>query len=152
MRIESGVTSVSWTPAEQATRLPALPFAFHAPRFDDTPPPERLDDLDSLRAELPFCGANKLRAWIEVEDGRVVDSGYGRAAGSSGSVGSTWAKARSQCPPYRYRTCDSPRGSTATPSASCRRRAVKPAFRFCGAVAVGSFYGSSRQSSGPRSP
>jgi hypothetical protein len=84
LRIESVVTSISWTPAEFATSLPVLPFGLRAPRYHDVPPPQQLDDLDSLREEPAFCGANVLEAWIEVESGRIVDSGYGEGGGSVG--------------------------------------------------------------------
>ena len=84
VRAESAVSSISWTPAELATSLPLFPFALRAPRYADTPPPQQIDDLDSLREELAFCGANVLRAWIEVEDGRIVDSGYGEGGGYVG--------------------------------------------------------------------
>jgi Cyclic nucleotide-binding domain len=39
-----------------------------------------IDNLDKLRQEDAFREANELRAWIEVEDGRIVDYGHdGRA-------------------------------------------------------------------------
>jgi hypothetical protein len=84
LRAESVVTSISWTPAEFAISLPVLPFALRAPSYDDVPPPQQLDDRDSLREEVPFCGANVLQAWIEVENGRIVESGYGEGGGYVG--------------------------------------------------------------------
>ena len=44
-----------------------------------------LDDLEALKAADRFRFANELRAWIEVEDGRIV--GHGHAGG--GQIGST---------------------------------------------------------------
>ena len=43
-----------------------------------TPPPEHLEegDLERLRAEDRFREANRLAAWIDVEDGRIVSHGY----------------------------------------------------------------------------
>src|SRR5207247_2518141 len=51
----------------------------------DPPPPEVLEDLDALKAADRFRVANHLRAWIEVDDGRIGD--YGHAGG--GQIGST---------------------------------------------------------------
>jgi hypothetical protein len=45
----------------------------------DDPPPDRIDgpsDLEQLRDADRFREANLLHAWIEVEDGSIVDSGY----------------------------------------------------------------------------
>jgi cyclic nucleotide-binding protein len=85
LRIESSVTSLSWIPmgamegagTELAFRLGIAHY--------DPPPPEVLDDLARLRNEDRFRFANNLRAWIEVEDGRIV--GHGHAG--QGHIGST---------------------------------------------------------------
>jgi hypothetical protein len=50
-------------------------FAIGASHFDN-PPPEVLTDLDGLFAAEGFRFANRLAAWIEVEDGRIADAGY----------------------------------------------------------------------------
>jgi hypothetical protein len=42
----------------------------------DQPPPDRLDDLESLRTSDRFREANELRAFIEVDDGRIVTAGH----------------------------------------------------------------------------
>lgn len=78
MRIQSSVTSVSWIPSEAVEGLPKLPFTFGVAHYDD-PPPDRVDQIDTMhRADL-FREANELKAWIEVEDGKIVDYGhYGR--------------------------------------------------------------------------
>jgi len=75
MRFESSVTSVSWIPSESVAGLYKTGFAVGASHPDD-PPPEVLEDLDGLFAAEKFRFANRLAAWIEVEDGRVVDAGY----------------------------------------------------------------------------
>jgi hypothetical protein len=75
MRIESSVTSVSWIPSESVSGVFKTGFAIGASRFDD-PPPEVLRDLDGLFAAERFRFANRLAAWIEVNDGRIVDAGY----------------------------------------------------------------------------
>jgi Cyclic nucleotide-binding domain len=75
MRIESSVTSISWIPSEAVEGLPKLPFSFGVAHYDQ-PPPDKLMDIDTMhRADL-FREANELKAWIEVEDGRIVDHGH----------------------------------------------------------------------------
>ncbi len=51
----------------------------------DDPLPDHIDDLEALREADKFRFANELRAWIDVEDGRVVDAGYS----AGGHMGST---------------------------------------------------------------
>ena len=85
MRIESSVTSLSWIPLGAMEGAGSeLAFRFGIAHYDP-PPPEVLEDLEALRAADRFRFANELRAWIEVEDGRIVD--YGHAGG--GKIGST---------------------------------------------------------------
>jgi hypothetical protein len=89
MRIEKSVTAVTWIPSEAIEGMPKLPFELGITHYD-APPPDRLDegDLERLRDADRFREANELRAWVEVEDGKIVDSGYaGRAL-----VGSTHIK------------------------------------------------------------
>jgi hypothetical protein len=75
MRIESSVTSLSWIPTEAIPGLPKAPFEIGFTHYDE-PPPDRIEDLEALRVADRFRFANELRAWIEVEDGRIVDQGY----------------------------------------------------------------------------
>ena len=75
MRIEKKVVSVSWIPSEAIEGMTKLPFEMGVAKYDD-PPPDKLDDPGALvKADLARF-ANELRAWIEVEDGRIVDHGY----------------------------------------------------------------------------
>jgi hypothetical protein len=76
MRVESSVTSVSWIPSEAIEGLPRLPFEMGVGHYDD-PPPDVLGDLETLRAAGKFRFANHLRAWVEIEDGRIT--GFGQA-------------------------------------------------------------------------
>ena len=78
MRFESSVTSVSWIPSDSVSGLYEAGFAVGASHSDDPPPDviKDLAELDALRAAERFRFANRLAAWIEVEDGRVVDAGY----------------------------------------------------------------------------
>jgi Cyclic nucleotide-binding domain len=75
MRIQSSVISVSWIPSEAVTGLTKLPFEVGFTHYDN-PPPHVIEDLEALGAADGFRFANKLSAWIEVEDGRIVDHGY----------------------------------------------------------------------------
>ena len=84
MRIESSVTSLSWIPSEAVRGMTKLPFELGVAHYDD-PPPDVVEDLQALRLADRFRFANELRAWIEVEDGRVVDHGHA----GRGHIGST---------------------------------------------------------------
>src|SRR3954452_23393020 len=76
MRIASSVTSISWIPSEAVEGLPKLPFTFGVAHYDD-PPPDRIDHIETMhRADL-FREANELKAWIEVDGGKIVDHGHG---------------------------------------------------------------------------
>jgi len=75
MRFESSVTSVSWIPSEMVSGPIKAGFAVGMAHYDD-PPPDVIDDLSALHAAEKFRFANRLAAWIEVADGRVVDAGY----------------------------------------------------------------------------
>jgi len=89
MRIESSVTSISWIPSDAVKGMPKVPFELGVAHYDD-PPPERLGplDLDRLTDEDAFRESNDLRAWIEVEDGKIVDAGYS----GEGHIGVTRVK------------------------------------------------------------
>ena len=79
MRLESSVTSVSWIPSEAVTGA-VLKGTFEAgfTHYDD-PPPDELDDLEEMRLAGAFRFANHLAAWVEIEDGQIVDAGYSGA-------------------------------------------------------------------------
>lgn len=84
MRFESSVTSLTWIPLEAVEGITRLPFSARVTHYDP-PPPDVLEGLEQLHAADRFRFANQLRAWIEVEAGRVV--GYGQ--GGSGWIGAT---------------------------------------------------------------
>jgi Cyclic nucleotide-binding domain len=75
MRIESSVTSLSWIPLGATEGFNRLSFGLRVAHYDP-PPPEVLGDLDQLEATGRFRFANRLQAWIEVQDGRIVDAGH----------------------------------------------------------------------------
>jgi hypothetical protein len=74
-RFESSVTAVSWIPSEAITGLPKIPFELGVTHYDE-PPPEQIENLEELRTTDRFREANELRAFIEVEDGRIVSAGH----------------------------------------------------------------------------
>jgi hypothetical protein len=84
MRIESSVTSISWIPQEAVEGVTKLPFGMGVAHYD-APPPDHIDDLDALQAHDRFRFANRLSAWIEVEDGSITSHGYS----GGGRIGST---------------------------------------------------------------
>jgi hypothetical protein len=93
MRVESSVTSLSWIPSEAVTGMNRAVFDSGVAHYDD-PPPDTITDLDELRRADRFRFANRLTAWIDVEDGRIVRSGYGDDCG--GSMGSTTVRVASR--------------------------------------------------------
>ena len=74
-RFESSVTAVSWIPSEAITGPSKVPFQFGVTHYDE-PPPDHIDDLEALRKGDRFREANELRAYVEVEDGRIVGHGH----------------------------------------------------------------------------
>ncbi len=92
MRIESAVTSISWIPSEAVEGMTKMPFESGVAHYDG-PPPEVVEGtatLEELRAGDRYRFANRLEAWVEVEDGVITASGYGEA--SRGHIGSTTMK------------------------------------------------------------
>lgn len=83
-RYESSVTAISWIPSEAIEGLSKVPFELGITHYDQ-PPPDRIEDLEELRTTDRFREANELRAYIEVEDGRIV--GYGHLG--QGHIGAT---------------------------------------------------------------
>jgi Cyclic nucleotide-binding domain len=74
-RYESSVTAISWIPSEAIEGPSKVPFELGVTHYDE-PPPDRLEDLEELRRTDRFREANELRAFIEVEDGRIVGHGH----------------------------------------------------------------------------
>jgi hypothetical protein len=85
MHIESSVTAVSWIPAGSITGLARVPFSLGLTHYDQQPP-ARLDQFDLEQYGQDVREINRLEAWIDVRDGRIVDAGY---AGPGGFIGST---------------------------------------------------------------
>jgi CRP-like cAMP-binding protein len=87
-RVESSVTSLSWIPMDAMRGVGKLAADLGIGRWDP-PPPDRLGSLEELLAAGGIRFANQLRAWIEVEDGRIT--GHGQLGG--GRVGPTTLRA-----------------------------------------------------------
>lgn len=87
MRAESSVMSVSWIPSEAIKGMSKVPFGMGLAHFDEAPPDVIAgeEQLEDLRRADRFRFANVLRAWIEVDDGRIVDHGQD----GGGRIGST---------------------------------------------------------------
>jgi hypothetical protein len=83
-RHESSVTALTWIPSEAIEGLSRVPFELGITHYD-VPPPDQIDDLAELRKTDRFREANELRAYVEVEDGRIVGHGYL----GGGQIGST---------------------------------------------------------------
>jgi hypothetical protein len=85
MRIESSVTSVSWLPLGAVQALPDLAFASGVAHYDP-PPPDQLHDPAGLLARDGARFVNQLRAFIQVQDGRITAHGHlggGRIGGTT---------------------------------------------------------------------
>ncbi|MGI9529872.1 MAG: cyclic nucleotide-binding domain-containing protein [Acidimicrobiia bacterium] len=89
MRHATSVTSISWIPSEAMSGPMRLPMDVGIGHYDDAPP-DRIDNdlLDRLRESDALRFANHLEAWVEVEDGDIVDVGYSGGA----IVGATTAR------------------------------------------------------------
>jgi hypothetical protein len=74
-RFESSVIAVSWIPSEAITGPSKIPFELGVTHYDQ-PPPDRIEDLEDLRKTDRFREANELRAFIEVDEGRIVGFGH----------------------------------------------------------------------------
>ena len=74
-RFESSVTAISWIPSEAITGPSKVPFGMGITHYDE-PPPDQIEDLEILRTGDRFREANELRAFIDVDDGRIVDAGH----------------------------------------------------------------------------
>jgi len=89
MRIERSITTISWIPSDSLSGMLKVGEAMKV-AHPDFPPPAALGDdadrlLDELRAADGYRFANRLRGWVDVVDGAIVDAGYS----GGGRIGST---------------------------------------------------------------
>ena len=77
IRVEGSVTSLSWIPREAIEGMTKIPFEVSMTHYDQ-PPPDRLTDgsLEALQDAGRFRFVNRLRAWAEIEDGKIVRHGH----------------------------------------------------------------------------
>lgn len=89
MRIERSVTTVSWIPSDLLEGMGKMATRMKMARHDPPPPDSLGADvhaaIDDLRAADRFRFANELRAFIDVEDGRITGCGYS----GGGVIGAT---------------------------------------------------------------
>lgn len=84
MRVDASATAITWLPFEALDRLKVVPLELAVAHHDE-PPPDLAPDLDELRRRDGFREANELTAWIEVDDGEIVDYGQsGRSLAGEG--------------------------------------------------------------------
>ena len=107
----------------QRARRDAEPSLGIAVAHFDEPPPEPLGDVARLRAADAFREANELRAWVDVENGRIVDHGRG-GRGSSPARGSTSPTTRSPSRRSSFRSSGRRQRSVTASSGSSRRSAA----------------------------
>ncbi len=85
MRFDATATCVSWIPSEAVSgAVYRVPFEVSLAHYDD-PPPASVPDVERYLGADRARFANVLRAWIEVEDGVIVDHGHA----GRGHIGST---------------------------------------------------------------
>jgi hypothetical protein len=81
---------MSWIPSEAIRGLMRKPFDSGFTHYDE-PPPDAIGagtaEVEALRDADRFRFANILRAWVEVEDGRIVGADY--CDDSASMMGST---------------------------------------------------------------
>jgi Cyclic nucleotide-binding domain len=75
MQIVRSATSISWIPSDSIPGLLRVPFSEGVMHYDP-PPPLTITDLEGMRRRGEFRFANILRAWIDVEDGKIRGCGY----------------------------------------------------------------------------
>lgn len=97
MRYEARVVSISWIPSEAIQAMAVrMPFEMGITHYDP-PPPDHIDDVQSLIDDDAVRFANELTAWIEVEDGRIVDHGQS----GRGYINTTTARVGSRAVTFR---------------------------------------------------
>lgn len=85
MRIEGSAATISWIPSEAITGIVyRVPFDLSVGHYDEAPP-DQLPNIDEYLANDRARFINRLHAWIDVQDGDIID--FGHAGG--GRIGST---------------------------------------------------------------
>jgi hypothetical protein len=89
MRLTAEATCLSWIPRSAVEGAFKLPFGLGVAHYD-RPPPDASPDVDALLSADAIRFANQLRAWIDVEDGRI----HGQGMTGGGRLGSTTVRLR----------------------------------------------------------
>jgi hypothetical protein len=89
MRLTAEATCLSWIPPTALEGVFEVPFGRGIAHYDK-PPPDNSPDVDALLDADAIRFANQVRAWIEVQDGRISD--HGMTGG--GRLGSTTVRLR----------------------------------------------------------
>ena len=84
MRLTAEATCLSWIPPTAVEGVFKLPFGRGIAHYDE-PPPDKSPDVDALLDTDAVRFANQVRAWIDVQEGRILD--HGMTGG--GRLGST---------------------------------------------------------------
>ena len=84
MRLTGEATCLSWIPPTAVEGVFKLPFGRGIAHYDK-PPPDKSPDVDAMLDADAIRFANQVRAWIDVQDGRICD--HGMTGG--GRLGST---------------------------------------------------------------
>ena len=66
--------AVSWIPSEAIEGLMRLPMDIGIGHYD-APPPDHIDDIEEFVNEGCCRFANRLEAWVEIEDGKIITGG-----------------------------------------------------------------------------
>ena len=86
MRYSARCTTISWIPSEAISGYTRMPFDLGITHYD-APPPDVIDDLETVVGPDGARFGNRLSAWIEVEDDRIVGHGQdGRGTVSNSAV------------------------------------------------------------------
>jgi hypothetical protein len=89
MRLTAEATCLSWIPPTAVEGAFERPFGRGIAHYDQ-PPPDKCPDVDALLEADAIRFANQVRAWIDVQDGRIC--GHGVSGG--GRLGSTTIRLR----------------------------------------------------------
>jgi len=89
MRLTAEATCLSWIPPTAVEGVFELPFGRGIAHYDK-PPPDKSPDVDALLEADAIRFANQVRAWIDVQNGRIC--GQGMTGG--GRLGSTTVRLR----------------------------------------------------------
>jgi hypothetical protein len=83
MRVQASATSISWIPSESVGGTLRVGFELGLTHFDEPPP----DFVSGVQHVWNLCRADKFRfsnvvsGWADVEDGRIVGSGFAEESG-----------------------------------------------------------------------